>query len=148
MYHCQHKHIEVNATHCMLYLTGADQEDHELSEVAMEEDLSSGRDVEGESSSSSRWRGRGGKNQKKKFDISLPAQHLVRLKKFLWCALNSVNDGGNLVFFFFSTLVSLSKREWPIWRMMRPHPLFLSSVFPTESCSRRRHSPCTYTTLT
>ena len=77
MYHCQHKHIEVNDTHCM---TSAHQEDRESSEVAMEEHSSSRRDVEGENSSTSRWRGRGGKNQKKKLDISLPAQHLVRLK--------------------------------------------------------------------
>ena len=68
--------LEVNDTR----MTGADQEDRESSEVAIEEDSSSGRDVGGESSSTNRWRGRGGKNQKKKFDISLPAQHLVRLK--------------------------------------------------------------------
>ena len=45
----------------------------------MEEDSGSGRDAQGESGGGSRG-GRGEKNQKKKFDISLPAQHLVRLK--------------------------------------------------------------------
>ena len=52
-------------------------QDNEISEAAMEDESTSGRDelTRGEASSSQS----GGKlkNQKKKFDISLPAQHLV-----------------------------------------------------------------------
>ena len=84
-------------TYSMFYYTYTDigQEDHESSEVAMENDSNSGRDAQGEGSSGgSSWRGSGkSKNEKKKFDISLPAQHLVRLKL---CAL-SVDTASHFV---------------------------------------------------